>query len=321
MRCLSILPALVTIVMAQENVAPGVYLEQDGLLVVEVESAPLNTPGPWELRTEWSGYLGTGYYYPTSVGGMGGPAPLIYNFEITNPGDYWFAIRNNYSSEDITIENDCFLNIDDMPVVDYKPQCAGISGNDMWIKVWSHRWGQGGPLWNWETGMDCGNDQMINSVIMYLAAGQHTLKLGARDHFFGIDRWVLVKIPDGSAVSDEWSTWYSTIVADTVRAFNLSNPESQNSETGIRTNSAVTRITDHGFTLRLSGRALKFSSPDAGPFGMKIYDTRGVVVADWERLNAGHSIPVEFFAQGNYIVEVTSYVSGRTFRTNVVIAY
>lgn len=165
---LGILPA-----MAQEVVNDNwIYSEQNGLVVMEAETASL--VGDWVEETSYENYSGDSYvsWKGQDINFSAGKDVLSYRFKIAEAGIYRLSIRNQYSCEDITECNDVFTKIDDKD----------------WIKTWSHT----NKKWNWETGFDV--DHVLNDAPSYrLEEGSHTFYIGGRSGGFSIDRIVLWK--------------------------------------------------------------------------------------------------------------------------------
>ncbi|MCB9896902.1 MAG: hypothetical protein H6825_02745 [Planctomycetes bacterium] len=88
------------------------FCEQDGLVVIQVESTP---PAPgWAAETISSGYTGSSYYRwdggnQFSTPGVG---TLSYAFNIEHAGSYSLRIRNKFTSATPSEGNDCWTRID-----------------------------------------------------------------------------------------------------------------------------------------------------------------------------------------------------------------
>lgn len=142
------------------------YQESGGIVVLEVESAPL--AGSWVKETSVSGYTGSGYYRWNGADQFGSPGTgvLSYSINIVNPGDYNLRIRNHHNHPDPTLENDCFTKMD----------------GGSWIKTYSSTANQ----WTWHTRHEQG---ATHSDPKYtLGAGTHTFQISGRSRNFRIDR-------------------------------------------------------------------------------------------------------------------------------------
>lgn len=76
-----------------------VFEEEDGRIVIEAETVPLN--GAWKIESSESDYSGTGYirYVPEeglNVKHSKSRGVLIYKLRITNPGKYRMALRHSH---------------------------------------------------------------------------------------------------------------------------------------------------------------------------------------------------------------------------------
>jgi len=158
-----------------------IWQEQDGLLIVEVESVPLkgihtralSFKGLWDewvADTETRGHNGACCYR------WGGPeltwnpgsGLLRYRIHIQTPGEYTLAIRSRQADE--ATGDSCFVRID---------------GSRWWIV----RGGEPGE-WSWETWREGGPDQ-LDPYCEPLDAGFHQIEISGRSHGFCIDRLAL----------------------------------------------------------------------------------------------------------------------------------
>lgn len=146
------------------------FQEQDGLLVVEIESAP--TSDDWVRETSLSGYTGAAYYTWDGPNRYNAPGSgvLTYRINITTPGTYNFRMHNRHDFPDSTLANDVFVKLND--------------GD--WVKTFSPRRGE----WTWTTRHEFGhNDKPLAEYT--LDAGVHALQFSGRSNGFSIDRFVL----------------------------------------------------------------------------------------------------------------------------------
>jgi hypothetical protein len=143
------------------------FQETDGLLVIEIESAPL--AGKWVKETSLTGFTG-GAYYTWKGPDLTGPSDksaLAYRFQVAAAGRYHLRIRNRHDHPDSTLENDCYTRLDDGP----------------WVKTFSSQRGQ----WTWRTSHEHSHSDK-RAAEYTLAAGQHTLMITGRSVNFSIDR-------------------------------------------------------------------------------------------------------------------------------------
>ncbi|MBN1675341.1 MAG: fibronectin type III domain-containing protein, partial [Kiritimatiellae bacterium] len=152
----------------------GAFLEQDGLVVMEVESIPASEA--WVLETESTGYSGAGYYrwdgpdyFSDSTHGV-----LLYTFKISSAGTYHFRWHNRHDNPtDPTEWNDTWVSMDDgVPV-----KC--FQGNN--------------NVWNWVCAFEPSFGVFEYDPRFTLAAGYHTLRIAGRSYGHKIDRIHLYK--------------------------------------------------------------------------------------------------------------------------------
>lgn len=143
------------------------YQEVDGLLAIEVESAPLT--GKWVKETSLAGFSGDGYYTwkGPDLSAPSDKSALAYRFHISTPGRYHLRIHNRHDHRDSTLENDCYTRMDDGP----------------WVKTFSSERGR----WTWRTSHEHSHSDKRPAEYT-LAAGPHTLAITGRSVNFSIDR-------------------------------------------------------------------------------------------------------------------------------------
>ncbi len=97
-----------------------VYMEQDGLVVMEAEQPLLANPGlktQFELRTELSGHSGAGYLYwngGNRYGGANANDVLRFRIFISTPGRYTlYSHVSSKGAERHDLNSDCWLKMDD----------------------------------------------------------------------------------------------------------------------------------------------------------------------------------------------------------------
>lgn len=152
----------------------GVYLEENGLLVCRIESAP--DVDDWTFSNSTGGFAGDGYFRwdgPNLFTQPGASGVFGYDFELSTGGTWTLSLRNRHEHPDPTEENDCWIRMDGGP----------------WQKVFSN-----GPQsvggWTWESRVDLHNGQFPQASYN-LGAGLHRVEFAGRSHGFKMDRFHL----------------------------------------------------------------------------------------------------------------------------------
>ena len=164
---------LVSTSHAQVSTAP--FLENDGLVVMEVESVPWNNN--WQFETTEPGFTGAGYlrYVGQNYFNEPGNNILEYKVVITNPGRYrMFVFSSHQGAPETDQENDVWTRMD----------------NGEWIKtVHSGIYIDLGFSYHtsWVVFDDDGNEVFPNPEFD-LEAGVHTFQISGRSWNFRIDR-------------------------------------------------------------------------------------------------------------------------------------
>jgi len=145
--------------------AQPTFCEDNGLVVMEFESAPL--AGDWVFENSIPQHTGSGYYRWDGPDQFANPGQgiLTFNIEITTPGNYKMSWRNYNFGPDAGEENDAWISMD----------------GETWQKCFS----AGIDQWTWHTLIDAPSDFQPNWT---LAAGSHNLRFSGRSHNFHIDR-------------------------------------------------------------------------------------------------------------------------------------
>lgn len=147
-----------------------VYVEDDGLVVIEMETA-LPAAG-WEVRTDKAGYAGSGYGFFTGANSYGGASGSAIEFRIliTTGGRYTMHFRcSNEGAERHDLNNDLWAQMDDGP---------------------TYKTFQASEPWKWGARFD--HHPLGKPEAFYeLDPGLHTLRLSGRSHGFHVDRVVL----------------------------------------------------------------------------------------------------------------------------------
>ncbi|MEM8945911.1 MAG: DUF5060 domain-containing protein [Planctomycetota bacterium] len=154
-----------------ESSVGGVFLEQNGLVVIEMESQ--TAADGWQLQTSVPGFTGDGYFRwegPDLFGSPGVQGVTEYKFTVTSPGTYQMRFRNHRNSGiPFDQENDIWAKMD----------------NGSWIKVFSGIQGE----WNWASNFDFGEGNRP-AASYQLSAGEHTFTIAGRSNGFRVDRVV-----------------------------------------------------------------------------------------------------------------------------------
>ena len=164
--CLLLASALAAPVAAQ-----GTFLAQDGLLVVELESAePI---GDWTLSTSTPGFINDGYFRwdgPNLFNSPGASGIFGFEFEVETAGNWILSLRNRHEDPDPTEDNDVWIRMD----------------GGQWIKVFSNMPGSVGA-WTWESRFDFGSNQPQANYD--LQPGTHLMEFSGRSNGFKMDRF------------------------------------------------------------------------------------------------------------------------------------
>ncbi len=150
----------------------GTFVEQNGLLMVEVESESTNG---WTRVTSPGGYTGSAAYQWNGPDHFknGGTAILKYDFKINNAGNYNFKLRSYNVTNDAKEFNDIWVRID----------------GGKWEKVFQSR----NKQWTWFTRREVSHGVYDNEWTVNLGAGNHKIEISARSNKFIIDRFALHK--------------------------------------------------------------------------------------------------------------------------------
>jgi hypothetical protein len=161
-------------IMPSQDIIACRFREQDGVLIMEVESADRDT-NLWEFRSTIPGYTGSGYYvwvgppqYATPGVGI-----LTYPLITDQPGDFLLRIHNYHDHPENDLENDVFARLDGSP----------------WMKVFSFP----NEQWTWYTSFDPPGPGITDAIYYNVPAGNHYFQLSARSPNFRIDRITLFR--------------------------------------------------------------------------------------------------------------------------------
>ena len=186
----------------------GAFLEEDGLIVFEIESAP--RVDDWAEETAVSGFGGTGYYRWDIDGartGNGGSGVLSYDFTVTRTGRYQLHLRS--AAPRPTDDNDAFVRfvgVDPVTVRNNpdatcpdgaareRPPDADGSG---WFKLYQN---ESGDEWTFRSHH---HDNCAHRIFVDVgSAGTYTVEFSGRSANFKLDRVHLrhVDVDEGTAL-------------------------------------------------------------------------------------------------------------------------
>ncbi|MEO0470295.1 MAG: T9SS type A sorting domain-containing protein [Bacteroidota bacterium] len=179
---------------------PYTFVEQNGLLVIEAESAPKY--GSWLADSAISGYTGAHYLRYSGADRFSTPglSRLLYRLNITKTGTYRFQWRSRISiGSDNTEHNDSWLRMatEHSHFFAQKsgstlyPHGSGMSpnpagsGKEGWFKVYQNVLGD----WTWNTST---SDHDPHNIFMeFDSVGVYVLEVSCRSNGHAIDRMVL----------------------------------------------------------------------------------------------------------------------------------
>lgn len=176
--------------IVQANSASNPFQMQNGLLVVEIESAP--PADDWEIRTELSGASGSYYYwnYPNAINRDTSIGVMEYHVNISEAGRYRFQLRSARGPIDNnTEENDAFIRVmgtgSEAIAIKSSTGDQVSMGND-WFKVYQNERGRD---WTWRTAHVDNNAH--NVYLEFDSAGVYVVGVTGRSQKFSVDRWVV----------------------------------------------------------------------------------------------------------------------------------
>ena len=162
----------------------GVFIEENGLAIMEIESAPLSDD--WSLQTELGDYTGSGYYEwkhgnEANIIDSPGGGILSYPIQISKTGVYRFLYRT--AAPHPTEHNDAWIRFRDNPVEARTDDGDVINlGQDVWFKVYQ---GKGQDSWNFAAHTEEGPHQVYATIN---SPGVYRLEVSGRSTLFKMDR-------------------------------------------------------------------------------------------------------------------------------------
>lgn len=198
MRIIPIIPAcaaLLCLTLAPATQARQVFLEYDGVVVMEAESST-SRPGNWEGKTDIDGFTGKGHIEYTGNKPAGGPVgtTLVYFFKIEKAGEYTLHLRahKRLKGEKPDKCNDAYVRVEG----DYKAsdKAGDKHGNDARLGVLKEDtklFGGSEKGWGWAETLDLGGHNNKRMPRYVFKAGEtYALGVSGRSQRFNIDRIV-----------------------------------------------------------------------------------------------------------------------------------
>lgn len=212
----------------------GVYNEENGLVVMEVENTPSDL-GLWQLQTDYSGHTGDGYLQFTGNSTASGPpnSPLEYRFRINTPGLYYLHLhiaRDTTHGQPGDHSNDAYVRVEG----DYGagPNAGNNHGDDAPLSMLmsdTKFFGGAADTLVWASGNRLdpgGHDNKRVAVYDFKAGEEYKLVVSGRSQWFSADRIVFrhlntavstaqnLNLPEspqnGVEISGELKQWHKT---------------------------------------------------------------------------------------------------------------
>lgn len=171
-----------------------VFVEKDGVLVIEAESST-SRPGKWAGKTDIEGFTGRGHIEYTGNKPAGGPADsvMVYYFKIEKAGVYSLHLRAHKRLEGEAPDkcNDAYVRVEG----DYQatPDAADKKNADATREVLTKDtkcFGGSEEGWGWAEKLDLGNHQFRNPRYVFKQGETYALAISGRSQRFNIDRIV-----------------------------------------------------------------------------------------------------------------------------------
>jgi len=157
------------------------FQENDGLLVIDVESVP--AAGQWSAETSLPDFLGRSYYIWRGDNNFNparaGQGTMRFNFRIENPGNYRLRWRSRIGKGNLGSEyNDSWVRF---PTGRNVPGEHGING---WTKIYQGQLNR----WSWDSWTVDFNPMAIRQ---FFGRGDHFFEISGRSTGHALDRVVL----------------------------------------------------------------------------------------------------------------------------------
>lgn len=175
-----------------------VFIEADGVLVIEAESSKSN-PGKWTGKQTIEGFTGKGHIEFTGNKPAGGPAhsPMAYTFKINKAGIYRLHLRahKRLGDEEPDKCNDAYVRVlGDYRAVGKDEQKEKKGPKDATLEVLrkdTKCFGGAADGWGWAETLDLGGHNNKRAPRYHFKAGEtYTLVISGRSQRFNIDRIV-----------------------------------------------------------------------------------------------------------------------------------
>lgn len=169
--------------LALPSAYAATFQEQNGIVIMEVESSP--AAGGWNLEKSLSGYSGNGYYIWRGSDAFGvntaGRGTITYTFKINSPGNYQMRWRSRIGKGTSRTEhNDSWIRF---------PSGKNISGEQA-LNGWSKVFMNTRDKWVWQSATV---DNVGKPLRQYFSAGVHTVQISGRSSGHAIDKIALYK--------------------------------------------------------------------------------------------------------------------------------
>lgn len=193
-----VLSALLSISSTVAADDPVYFIEEDGVVVIEMES--LAAEGDWAYEANIENYSGDGYFvwrgsdnFKASSAENGDP--IEFNIRIATPGNYQFRWRSYITlGESSTEHNDSWVEL---------PSGEDIEGElalDGWTKAYMNRYQE----WSWDAKT---TDHVGNPIRQYFEAGDHVIRVSGRSNGHAIDKIVLYKYDEVSYSNNKFTNF------------------------------------------------------------------------------------------------------------------
>lgn len=186
----------VTEVVVDSTGTEGVYQEQGGLVVMEMENTSSHL-ALWNEETSYANFTGEGYLQFTGNSPTNGPAtsPLEYKFTVNQPGLYYLhlhAARDTTHGQASDHSNDTYVRVEG----DYNagPNPGNTHGDDAPLSMLmsdTKFFGGNADTFVWASGnrLDPGGETNKRVAVYDFKAGEeYTLVVSGRSQYFAIDR-------------------------------------------------------------------------------------------------------------------------------------
>lgn len=151
---------------------PTVYgADANGNIIIEIED--LAPTGSWVAETDLAPFTGSSYFRwnGPDLFGTPGVGQLVYTIQIDTPGNYKLRLRCRHDNPDSSLENDCWLKVDDEP----------------WEKLFNNDGPASVGVWTYQVKLE----STALKPLYFFEEGLHTIILSGRSFGFKMDRLVV----------------------------------------------------------------------------------------------------------------------------------